>query len=300
MNQASHNRNIRRLLAALALIPLLFLLFLLRDAIWTPDTGDFFTEADFHTCIGRFVFTAAVLVTGAIVVLHLFPFPEEQAAPLGKSILLAISACSAGMFVQWLLALFSALRGGIGTGGMYPSQGVFWESGGTIDVLLLAVSIGLVSPLAEEALFRGVIYRSLAAVQPRLHAALLSSAVFAYFHSKSLQVLLAFAVGLFAALFYGRTGRLLPGVLLHVGLNIGFVAVIWKGPLGYGAVPLWLVAILAALAVTLTAVLYFMLPARMDAVTAPPEFSTLASDQRNRMRGPCNESGPGSGQSDRR
>ena len=87
---------------------------------------------------------------------------------------------------------------------------------------MLLVALGVIAPIAEEIFFRGVIYAGLRKRLPVVPALVLSSALFASAHMDSMR-LLPFVLGVVAALLMEFTGSLVPAILAHMGVNIGFV-----------------------------------------------------------------------------
>lgn len=94
---------------------------------------------------------------------------------------------------------------------------------GLVAVLVLG---GLVIPLAEEILFRGVLYTALRRYGV-LVAALGSAAVFGLFHVFPPLMLFAFLVGVVSAVLFERSKSIWPSVTLHVTCNVlGFLAAV--------------------------------------------------------------------------
>lgn len=77
------------------------------------------------------------------------------------------------------------------------------------------------SPLAEELLFRGVIYRELRNVSPKswVIPALISSALFALSHAPITLIVIAFASGIVFAFCTECTGSVVPAVISHSLFN---------------------------------------------------------------------------------
>lgn len=73
----------------------------------------------------------------------------------------------------------------------------------------------LLAPLAEEYLFRGLLYRSLQRETSHWRAVLGSAAFFAVYHPP-IYWLPMFLLGVLSAMLFRRTGRLFPCLLLHV------------------------------------------------------------------------------------
>ena len=85
--------------------------------------------------------------------------------------------------------------------------------------LELAV-IGVLTPVAEELIFRGLIYRRLRWYTDAKWAIFLSAMIFAVFHGNLLQGIYAFAIGLLMAFVYEKYHHILAPVLIHVGANL--------------------------------------------------------------------------------
>lgn len=105
-----------------------------------------------------------------------------------------------------------------------------------------------VAPLMEEVIFRSLLFGRLRAGMPFPAAATLSAAVFGAAHGNLLWALYAFALGLFLAWLFERTGSLWASVLCHVGFNL-------VGQLSIGALPfpLYMTVCVLATATTVTA-----------------------------------------------
>ncbi len=85
---------------------------------------------------------------------------------------------------------------------------------------LAMADIWLLGPLAEEALYRGGLYRTLKRLAPTVPAALFSAALFAAAHGSTLQALLAFPFGLLSVTVLELTGTLRASAALHCGYNL--------------------------------------------------------------------------------
>lgn len=116
-----------------------------------------------------------------------------------------------------LTAIDHLLRRGIGadappdpTGGLSPMESGPWG-------LILALSSACIAaPIAEEILYRGVLFRSLANRLRVPAATLLSAAVFAIVHFYNAYGLVSVGVfGVACALCFAATGRLATAIVLH-------------------------------------------------------------------------------------
>jgi membrane protease YdiL (CAAX protease family) len=101
-----------------------------------------------------------------------------------------------------------------------PTGGLSSVEAGAWGLLFMVFSACLAAPLAEEIVYRGVLFRSLANRLPLVAAVLLSSTVFALVHFYALPSLwMVGAVGVACALSYAASGSLLTAVALHALYN---------------------------------------------------------------------------------
>jgi membrane protease YdiL (CAAX protease family) len=107
---------------------------------------------------------------------------------------------------------------------------------GTPNALLVIVLVAVASPLGEEFLFRGFLYRALVNWRGPLLAAFISTGVFAAFHigwvpPAVLGLSVVFGLGM--CLLYHRTGSLYPALGFHALLNASSIGTVpaWDWPL---------------------------------------------------------------------
>lgn len=89
----------------------------------------------------------------------------------------------------------------------------------TFELWALAISAVVFAPLAEEALFRGLLFRRLYTRAGATAAFVLSSLCFAAIHSNLAGFVIYMWLGLVFAETLRRTGRLWTAVLVHMGNN---------------------------------------------------------------------------------
>lgn len=87
-------------------------------------------------------------------------------------------------------------------------------------VWLLMASVGILAPIAEELVFRGMVYRRLRDWMAPWLAVLLSSVIFGLYHGNVVQFIYALLTGSLFALMYYRTGTLGAAVAGHVAANL--------------------------------------------------------------------------------
>ena len=81
------------------------------------------------------------------------------------------------------------------------------------------IALVVIAPVAEEMLFRGLIFREFARRYSMRHAIFGSAALFALFHLNPWQAVVAFPIGVIAAWLVLKTGSIIPGIVLHAALN---------------------------------------------------------------------------------
>jgi membrane protease YdiL (CAAX protease family) len=124
-----------------------------------------------------------------------------------------------------------------------------------LDVTGLAAVTHIVflAPIAEEAAFRGIIYRLFRRSMLPLGAITVSAIIFAVMHVQPATALWALFLGIGAGVCYEQTRSLLAPILVHALFNavpVG-VAVIRTMPEDLG--PLWLILAVAAIVFSFSA-----------------------------------------------
>lgn len=95
--------------------------------------------------------------------------------------------------------------------------------------LVIFLSAIVIAPLAEEILFRGLVYASVKRYTERYFAAVFSSLAFALLHANLGSFAPLFVLGMFFALAYEITGCLAVPILMHAFFNAVSVTLILNG-----------------------------------------------------------------------
>lgn len=82
------------------------------------------------------------------------------------------------------------------------------------------IGIGIMTPLAEELLFRGIIYNRFKAFMKPKHACLWSAALFAAYHGNIVQIIYAGIAGIVFVWLYEKYGTFAVAVLAHICMNL--------------------------------------------------------------------------------
>lgn len=102
------------------------------------------------------------------------------------------------------------------------NQSIQWTNEGSILFELL--SIGILGPISEEILFRGLMFACLEKAAGRKYAIVVSSLIFALSHGHLVQMSYAFVLGILFALLdydYKSTGKgyIFPSIVAHITVN---------------------------------------------------------------------------------
>ena len=88
------------------------------------------------------------------------------------------------------------------------------------NVVATLISTGLIGPIIEELMFRGIIYNELKTKVSVMKAILLTTFFFAIIHFNILQIIYAFAVGFLFIFFYEKYKDIKAPIIFHMALNI--------------------------------------------------------------------------------
>ena len=79
---------------------------------------------------------------------------------------------------------------------------------------------GILMPILEELVFRGLVYRTLRRWIPFWGAMLVSAVLFAFYHGNLVQFVYAFLCGLLLAYFFEKSGSIFAPILAHMVMNL--------------------------------------------------------------------------------
>lgn len=114
------------------------------------------------------------------------------------------------------------------------------ESTTGLPIIQLVATV-IAAPIAEELLFRGVIYNSLRQHATRYSAMVVSCTVFGAMHQSPLWMAYAFILGIIITLIYDGCGSLYAAIAFHIAFNFfGSYGVHILGALGISGIPLFI------------------------------------------------------------
>lgn len=89
---------------------------------------------------------------------------------------------------------------------------------GEMAVQILAM--GILVPVTEELIFRGLIYRRMRKLLPYAQAVVLGALLFAVYHGNVIQMVFAFPMAVIISVIYEKGGLFCYPVLFHMGCNL--------------------------------------------------------------------------------
>ena len=127
----------------------------------------------------------------------------------------------AGLFVAGIISLVQAaiIQSFTHKSVVAPKQITLQHNPQTITIIILAVSVVLITPFAEEAFFRGFIFRRLAQRYRVGMAIATSAAIFALAHVIPLIMLPIFGLGVLLASIVRARKSIVPSILAHMTFN---------------------------------------------------------------------------------
>lgn len=85
------------------------------------------------------------------------------------------------------------------------------------------IGLGIIIPIAEEMMFRGILFRRYRENQRFWYSALCSSLIFAFMHTNTIQMIYGFLAGLMFCYLYDKFGSIKAPAFLHIVQNVSSV-----------------------------------------------------------------------------
>lgn len=142
--------------------------------------------------------------------------PSFSAQTIWNIVLSVCSGAMLGIAVNNLIAMTPLMEVSVG----FKEANSSFFAGGIIYELLGSC---LVIPIAEELLYRGVVFKRLRVFLGAVPAILLSAVIFGVMHANLVQFLYAGILGLLLAYLLWTTGKLYAPVLGHIAANVAAV-----------------------------------------------------------------------------
>ena len=88
------------------------------------------------------------------------------------------------------------------------------------NLIITLISAGLIGPIIEELMFRGIIYNELKSKYKNMKAILITTIFFAIIHFNIIQILYALAIGFILIFVYEKYKNIKAPIILHMTSNI--------------------------------------------------------------------------------
>lgn len=92
--------------------------------------------------------------------------------------------------------------------------------GSTIPLYIQIITTGIIGPILEEILFRGIVYNKLKEFNPTMRSIILTSIIFGLIHFNLLNSIYAFGVSFMFIYLYEKYKTLKAPITMHMALNI--------------------------------------------------------------------------------
>ncbi|WP_461817197.1 lysostaphin resistance A-like protein [Faecalimonas sp.] len=138
---------------------------------------------------------------------------EREKAPIWKYVIIIGLAITACIGLNNLLVL----------GNVAAYSGTYEETTAALykeSFVIQVIGLGLVVPVAEEFMFRGIIYKRLSFITGRGKAMMLSALMFGLYHGNLVQAIYGFVLGYLAVYIYEKYGSLKASILFHATINL--------------------------------------------------------------------------------
>lgn len=92
-----------------------------------------------------------------------------------------------------------------------------------IQIIVQIICSGILGPILEELVFRGIVYNKLKDFNKPMTSIILTSVIFALFHSDIINAIYAFGVSFILIYLYEKYKTLKAPILMHMTLNITII-----------------------------------------------------------------------------
>ena len=277
---------------AVSTVILMFYMFflMLTDPKSVFSAQDFLNSADtlmervYENYVPVSLVICAVTIPLLLLFMHMDRRREErdrfrtecwEKAPLWSFGLVFVIGAAAGIVLNNVL-LYSGLYDLLSDSAFEQVSDVLYTGNFWVEI----AAVGIMTPIVEELLFRGLMYRRLRWFLDTVPAVVLSALTFALYHGNWLQGIYAFIMGILLAYVYERCHNVAAPAAVHIGANLLSVILtewdvadsLYTEPLGWPFIAFTLVVMLVLMA-GLYVLLTVVNPRRLhDGVSADSEY----------------------------
>ncbi|MDY3917520.1 MAG: type II CAAX endopeptidase family protein [Candidatus Limivivens sp.] len=139
---------------------------------------------------------------------------EKKKMPVGSYWIPCILGAVGNFFCSWLMVLS-------GVTGRFSNE--VQEELLTGNLAVQIAGLGILIPVAEELIFRGLMYGNMKKYVSAAQAVVLGALIFALYHGNPIQMIYAFPMGILLNVVYEKWGSLTAPILLHMSANLSTV-----------------------------------------------------------------------------
>lgn len=96
----------------------------------------------------------------------------------------------------------------------------------SMPILSQAICTGILGPILEELLFRGIVYNKLKEFNSPMRAIILTSLLFGFFHFNLINMIYGFLVSFILIFLYERYNSIVCPIIMHISLNLTSVLMV--------------------------------------------------------------------------
>ena len=221
--------------------------------VYQSFLADVYADAD--AFMDRFgsVITIICYIAGIIIFYFMFRRDALQSeGSLFERWFYIPAVCVFGALASHGLSILISLINIDGLLGSYSESSSSLFASGIVLVIIRTV---ILAPVAEELIFRGLMFKRTESLLGFWPAALISAAVFGIYHLNLAQGIYAFLFGILFCLVYRRFGNLSACIFMHVCANLLSVILEFSGA-DYGRI--WIYIVVMAGCLLAAAAVYFL------------------------------------------
>lgn len=170
-----------------------------------------------------------ILIIGAVLSFFIFWLMERSKDIRGRwhmhaigsihTPLLIVFGMAAGIVLGLFLSLISFLLPSEGVQSTFENYDVYAQDLLSGNFIILLISIGVIVPIIEEIMFRGIIMNKLSKVFNVRTAAIIQSVAFGVYHFNLVQSAYAIVLGFLLTYLFLKYKSLIAPICVHVGIN---------------------------------------------------------------------------------
>ncbi|HHT16138.1 MAG TPA: CPBP family intramembrane metalloprotease [Papillibacter sp.] len=125
-----------------------------------------------------------------------------------------------GIGINFMIGLFLALLKEISVfDSLFESYDALADAVFGDNFVVTLLSVGIIGPIVEEIMFRGLVFGELRKIMPIKIALVVQAVLFGVYHLQPVQGAYAIVIGLLIGFIYYRSGSLVAPIVVHIAVN---------------------------------------------------------------------------------